>query len=180
MTFQRPLKRAGSQVPGITMLILGLLGIPLPQADYHNLRHHDGAGEICPHHDHLLCWHPLAWGEKDVALLHWHWIFPRSQGSSDYPDTGPNSSHPVSTPRLHAFFAVDLVLNWSATPVVGLAPVGRSLLDPPLLTSSFDGAAIVSLAALMIPSTLLVSGLPSCSQGRLRASLLGLCQRRNC
>ena len=180
MTFQRPSNRSGAQVSGIAMLILGILHVPLPQADYHNIRHHDGAGEICPHHDHLLRWHPLAGGEKDVAVLHWHWVLPRAESSGERSDTGLGWPHPVSSPRLHAFFADYLAFDWSGTPAVRPAPMGRSFLDPPSSTSALHVAASVRPAAWLTPSSVLALGLRSCSQATPRAGLLGLFQQRNC
>jgi hypothetical protein len=61
------------------VLILGLVHTPLPQPDFHNIRHHDGAGEVCEHHDHLLRWHPGAGIAADVAVLHWHWFLPSAE-----------------------------------------------------------------------------------------------------
>src|SRR5437870_4630597 len=61
---------------GIGLLILSLGHTPLPQADFHNIRHHDGPGELCRYHDHLLRWHPDAALADDVAVLHWHWVLP--------------------------------------------------------------------------------------------------------
>ena len=58
------------------MLILSVVHVPLPQADYHNIRHHDAPGEICVYHDHLLRWHPSADLDDDVTMLHWHWFVP--------------------------------------------------------------------------------------------------------
>ncbi len=66
------------QFVGMIMLIPGLLHVPLPQADFHVIRHHHGYGEVCPHHDHLLRWHPQAGESEDVAVLHWHWLLPQS------------------------------------------------------------------------------------------------------
>jgi hypothetical protein len=63
---------------GIGLLILGMLHVPLPEPDYHNVRHHDAPGEVCEHHDHLLRWHPHAGAARDVAMLHWHWVLPES------------------------------------------------------------------------------------------------------
>jgi len=180
VTFRRSSRRSGTQVLGIAMLILGLFRVPLPQADYHNIRHHDGAGEICPHHDHLLRWHPLAGGEKDVAVLHWHWVLPRAESSGESSDTGLGWPHPVSSPRLHAFFADYLAFDWSGTPAVRPAPMGRSFLDPPSSASALYVAARASLAACSTPSAVLTSGSRSCSGGTLRAGLLGLFQQRNC
>jgi hypothetical protein len=71
---------------GIALLILSLVHTPLPQPDYHNIRHHDGAGEVCAYHDHLLRWHPTAGGAQDVAVLHWHWFLPTA------PEPGPQGS----------------------------------------------------------------------------------------
>lgn len=63
---------------GLILLIPGLLQVPLPQADFHIIRHHHGAGEVCLQHDHLLKWHPQAEDGEGVAVLHWHWLPPRS------------------------------------------------------------------------------------------------------
>lgn len=63
------------------MLILGLVPLPLPEPDFHNIRHHDAPGEVCEHHDHLLRWHPGAGVARDVAVLHWHWYVPTSPGA---------------------------------------------------------------------------------------------------
>ena len=43
-----------AQTLGITLLILSLVHAPWPQADFHNVRHHDEPGQVCEHHDHLL------------------------------------------------------------------------------------------------------------------------------
>jgi hypothetical protein len=70
---------------GIGFLILSLVHTPLPQPDYHNLRHHDAPGEVCNYHDHLLRWHPGAGIAQDVAVLHWHWFLPLSRPADPYP-----------------------------------------------------------------------------------------------
>lgn len=67
----------GWQLVGIIMLIPGFLHVPLPQADFHIIRHHHGVGEVCLQHDHLVRWHPLADESEDVAILHWHWLLPQ-------------------------------------------------------------------------------------------------------
>jgi hypothetical protein len=82
---------------GIMLLIFSLVHTPLPQPDFHNIRHHDGPGEVCEHHDHLLRWHPGAGSADDVAILHWHWFLP----TSARPDTSPLSPGPA----LHAHVA---------------------------------------------------------------------------
>ena len=66
---------------GIMCLALSLVHSPLPWPDFHNVRHHDGTGEICANHEHLLRWHPDAKLAEDVAMLHWHWFVPLDGGS---------------------------------------------------------------------------------------------------
>jgi hypothetical protein len=83
------------------LLIFGLVHTPLPQPDYHNIRHHDGAGEVCEHHDHLLRWHPRAGQADDVAILHWHWFLP----ATDPFDLAPEGNGPA----VHAH-----VVDWQA------------------------------------------------------------------
>jgi hypothetical protein len=80
---------------GIALLILSLAHAPMPQADFHNVRHHDAPGQVCEHHDHLLRWHPDASQADDVAVLHWHWLLPTS---------GPGESQRLgeSIPKIHA------------------------------------------------------------------------------
>ena len=58
VTSQASVRAARPEILGIGFLILSAIHIPLPQADYHNIRHHDAPGEICLYHDHLLRWHP--------------------------------------------------------------------------------------------------------------------------
>ncbi len=89
---------------GIFLLILSLVHAPWPQADFHNVRHHDQAGQTCEYHDHLLRWHPDGGEAEDVAILHWHWVLP----SPDPID----QSHNGKGPALHAY-----VGGWNATSV---------------------------------------------------------------
>ncbi len=81
---------------GILLMVPGLLQVPLPQADFHVIRHHHGAGQLCPKHDHLLRWHPQAGEGEAVAVLHWHWLLPRSAADADPAAAGR------SIPALHA------------------------------------------------------------------------------
>jgi hypothetical protein len=74
MRFLRSARHQGVRSLGIALLILGLIPIPLPQLDFHNVRHHDGVGEVCEFHDHLLVWHPDAGLAEDVAVWHCHWF----------------------------------------------------------------------------------------------------------
>ena len=79
MCFRRPTTHCRNRLAGIIALILSLVHGPLPQPDYHNIRHQDGSGEVCDHHDHLLRWHPGAGFASDVAVLHWHWFLPNGE-----------------------------------------------------------------------------------------------------
>lgn len=115
--------RGGLGWPGIGLLIFGLLHVPLPQPDYHNVRHHDAPGEVCGYHDHLLRWHPDAGAARDVALLHWHWFLP---------DSGPVDTSDGAAIHAH-------VVGWDAPTVEAGPPVvsegaGRflDLPSPPL------------------------------------------------
>ena len=84
------------RVLGILFVIPGLLQVPLPEADFHVVRHHHGKGEVCPQHDHLLRWHPQAGEGEAVAVLHWHWMPPQTLDPSAL-DGGVRPS-----PALHA------------------------------------------------------------------------------
>ena len=94
MGLRRLARLRGMRALGIVFVILSLVHTPLLQPDFHNIRHHDGPGEICPFHDHLLRWHPDAGLADDVAVLHWHWFFAASV---------PSVTHPRGTwPAIHA------------------------------------------------------------------------------
>jgi hypothetical protein len=86
MRWRRPVLTRGGRTLGISFLILSMVHAPLPEPDYHNIRHHDGAGEVCEHHDHLLRWHPGAGVASDVAILHWHWFLPTDPGTDPVPE----------------------------------------------------------------------------------------------
>ncbi len=103
-------RHPGARWTGISLLIFGLLHVPLPQPDYHNVRHHDAPGELCEHHDHLLRWHPGAGAARDVAILHWHWVLPES-GPSDLSGPGAGAA-------LHAH-----VVGWDAPTIEAGPPV---------------------------------------------------------
>lgn len=127
----RPRPTRGHRL-GITLLILGLFHVPLPEPDYHNARHHDAPAEVCEHHDHLLRWHPDAVGATDVAILHWHWVFP-SSGTPDRLGPGDGAA-------LHAHAG-----GWDA-PTIEPAPAvvasGLSLVfepAPPRPLAPFEG-----------------------------------------
>lgn len=103
---------------GIVILILSTIRVPLPQADYHNIRHHDAAGEICVYHDHLLRWHPQANSNDDVSLLHWHWFLPRVAPDAQAPGGDDESRSPHSGPALHAHLGDWAEPDWTGTPVI--------------------------------------------------------------
>ncbi len=125
----RPSTKTGMRLAWILMMIPGFLRIPLPQADFHNIRHHHGVGEVCPHHDHLLRWHPMASQNDDVAIVHWHWILPRTGESSDSSDNAGGT--PATPPRalLHAYHLDCLEPDWMGEPVIGPDYRGRFLQD---------------------------------------------------
>jgi hypothetical protein len=108
MSFRRPARQPGARILGIGLLILSLIHTPLPQADFHNIRHHDGPGEVCEHHDHLLRWHPGATSADDVAVLHWHWFLPQAGN----PDPAPVGAGPA----VHAHVADWLAPTWESGP----------------------------------------------------------------
>ena len=91
MASRRRTERRGLRILGIGILILSTIRVPLPQADYHNIRHHDAPGEVCVYHDHLLRWHPSADSAADVAMLHWHWFVPLVEPGTGRP--GDDQEH---------------------------------------------------------------------------------------
>ncbi len=120
-THRRP-RHHRSRCLGIGLLILGLVHAPWPQADFHNVRHHDTPGQVCEHHDHLLRWHPDAGQAEDVAILHWHWYLP-SSGPVEPGHSGPG-------PLLHAYAD-----GWEATALDSgptfVADLSSRPIDPP-------------------------------------------------
>ena len=51
------------------MLIPGLIRVPLPQADFHNIRHHHGVGEAVHTTTTCLRRYPTASQDTDVAVF---------------------------------------------------------------------------------------------------------------
>jgi hypothetical protein len=119
------------------VMIVSLGHAPLPAPDYHNVRHHDGPGEVCSYHDHLLRWHPDAGTSEDVAILHWHWFVPTP---------GMPASDPARQgPAMHAHLADWLAPTWDGGPQLKPADRPRPLDQPSagrLLTAlpAFDQA----------------------------------------
>jgi hypothetical protein len=109
VTARRNGHRPGLRVLGIGIVILSVIHVPLPQADYHNVRHHDGYGEVCVHHDHLLRWHPSADSNADLTLLHWHWFLPLLEPANPHQRSDDDHHRPGSGPALHAHVGDGLV-----------------------------------------------------------------------
>jgi hypothetical protein len=165
---------------GIGILILGAIRIPLPQADYHNIRHHDAPGEVCLYHDHLLRWHPQAGSNEDVALLHWHWFLPLvSPGSQD---GGADSEHhsPRSGPAIHAHLGDWAEPDWSGAPVIRPEGRGRLLDLQALRLSAFGSASAPNSSIVDDLRTSLFSARSDDVVAGLRAARTSLLQRWNC
>lgn len=143
MRVPRSAHKQGLRRLGIILLISGLVPIPLPEPDFHNIRHHDGPGEVCEHHDHLLRWHPGAGSADDVAILHWHWYLPLSEEA--------DGSSSGTGPALHAHVVDWLGSSWEDGPrivpddssgLIGrIASSAQTTLSPELLPAG--GMAIV-------------------------------------
>jgi hypothetical protein len=170
----------GARALGIGVLILGVVHIPLPQADYHNIRHHDAPGEICVYHDHLLRWHPSADHDDDVSMLHWHWVVPLVEPGNPYQSSNDENHSPRSGPSLHAHFGDWPGLDWHSDPVVRPDVRGR-LLDHLLLGRLHTSQAHVSneLAHLDLQSGRFSARTDYPADG-VRAARTALFQRWNC
>lgn len=184
LTFER-LLAAGARMPvgglagkrevrglGIVLLILSLVHTPLPQPDFHNIRHHDAAGEICEHHDHLLRWHPGAGQAQDVAILHWHWFLPAP---------GPTEAQePGDGPALHAHIADWFASSWDTAPRLAPDDHSRLIVRPGsrlLGISPADLAGVgLTLPPALGPCRSYALGAPLAP----RASLTSLLQRWLC
>ncbi|MDG3003354.1 hypothetical protein [Paludisphaera mucosa] len=129
-----------ARVLGIILLIPGLLQVPLPQADFHIVRHRHGMGEVCAQHDHLLRWHPQAGDGEAVAVLHWHWLLPK------YLDPSALDADGRALPALHAHDGETASPDRAAAPmIVGEdrgRDVGRCDLDSGIASLSADLAWI--------------------------------------
>ena len=136
MTARRRDHRFGMRILSIGIVILSVVHIPLPQADYHNVRHHDGPGEICAHHDHLLRWHPSAGTGADLTLLHWHWFLPLLEPANSHDRPDDDHHRPGSGPALHAHVGDGLTPeDWRGEPVIESAGSWR-MIDRLVLDSS--------------------------------------------
>ncbi len=138
MRVRRPTRRRGLHGSGIILLIFGLVHTPLPQPDFHNIRHHDSPGEVCDYHDHLLRWHPQAGLAEDVATLHWHWFVPFADE--------PQGDLPGSGLAIHAHISDWFDSNWDNGPLVVPDHASR-------LLSRLAADSVSVWAAPLVPST---------------------------
>ena len=150
-------------------VIFSLVHAPLPQPDYHNIRHHDAPGELCAHHDHLLRWHPRAKASEDVAVLHWHWFIPLSEPAS-LPDSNDG-------PAWHAHIADWDAGVWGAAPPRLGVPTARAI-DPPAL-NPIDAPAQPG-AGTVVPSLAFHPPQAFSATFARRISLASLLQRWAC
>jgi len=122
------------RISGIIFLIFGLVHTPLPQPDFHNIRHHDAPGEVCDYHDHLLRWHPLAGTAEDVAILHWHWFVPFADE--------PEADLPGSGLAIHAHISDWFASSWDDGPRIlpddSSQLLGRLTLTAPVWCAPLD------------------------------------------
>jgi hypothetical protein len=132
----------------IAAAIVSLIHAPLPQPDFHTIRHHHAPGQVCEKHDHLLLWHPDAAISRDVAVLHWHWFLPTTSGTDTTPSDSRHALH-AHLPDWQAEacdHAPQVVPDRESTRLVAkLASTASAPLDlPPVvtrgLTSSSDGS----------------------------------------
>jgi len=161
---------------GITLLIASVVRVPLPQADYHNIRHHDAPGEICLFHDHLLRWHPSAAFNDDVALLHWHWFVPLAE--TDGPNHSNGGDH--QGPVLHAHFSDWPEPDWLDQPVISPDARGRFTKDPANNLAAADCAYLAGHFAPTAFKAGLFRAFSHVAAGGLRAGPVGLLERWNC
>jgi hypothetical protein len=170
---------SGLQILGVGIVILSVIHVPLPQADYHNVRHHDGFGEVCEHHDHLLRWHPSADSNADVTLLHWHWFLPLLEPADPHQRSGDDHHRPGSGPSLHAHVGDGLVPDdWRGESLIQMAGSWQ-VIDQLALNISFVSADDPSSAAgiAMLARALAGRASPPASARAQRAAIF---QRWNC
>jgi hypothetical protein len=160
--------------------MLGLIRVPLPQPDYHSIRHHHEAGELCPYHDHLLRWHPSASQNDDVAVLHWHWFVPQTEDFGRSSENTNRPYNPVSSPSLHAHLVDFAEPDWDGDPLIRPDLRGR------YVHQLVIGLSLSCLATDLLPhvSATSLGGIDRSSiensSVALRAGLVGLFQRWNC
>jgi hypothetical protein len=180
VTSGRRSERRGLRIAGIGILILSTIRVPLPQADYHNIRHHDAPGEVCGYHDHLLRWHPSADSATDVAMLHWHWFAPLVEPGAGRPGSSDEPRAPGSGPSLHAHLGDWPAPDWTGSPLVRPDVRGRFV---DLLSLGLTGPSPLhasSRIADIDPGPYLLSGWTDGGAAGPRAGILSLIPRWNC
>jgi len=159
---------------GVMFVTFSLVHTPLPQPDFHNIRHHDAPGEVCEFHDHLLRWHPGAGVASDVSVLHWHWFLPS--------ELEPGGNLARGVPAIHAH-APDLqIATWDVAPQIAPGSLTSSRLiprpDPSMIEFLIAPSATVFLAVRHTPG--MPSGLASRASLAPRGGLFALHQRWDC
>ena len=124
-------------------MIFGMVHTPLPQPDFHNIRHHDSDGQICEYHDHLLRWHPQAGMAEDVAILHWHWFVPSA--------ADPAADDPGSGLAIHAHISDWFTSSWDEAPRI-VADDSSRLIGRLALTAPILFAPMLSLQDTLVPN----------------------------
>jgi len=158
------------------LLIASVIRVPLPQADYHNIRHHDAPGEICPFPDHLVGCHPSAAIDADVALLHWHWFVPLAESD----DPNHRDGHERQGPFLHAHFSDWPEPDWLDHAVISPDVRGRFAGDLTIRLAGAEGAYLAGHFAPTCSGPNLVSVLSDGAADGLRAGRIAFLQRWNC
>jgi hypothetical protein len=180
VSFRRRFDWQRARALGIGVLILSVVHIPLPQADYHNIRHHDERGEVCVYHDHLLRWHPLADSNDDVALLHWHWFLPLVEVGDQHQGSNDEHHRPGSGPALHAHLGDSLEPDWQNEPEIGPDRCGRLLEKLAFELSGLSSTYLSNQFAFRDPDSGCFSTSNPDSADGLRAARTVLFQRWNC
>ncbi len=180
MASRRRFDRRGARTLGIGLVILSVIHVPLPQADYHNIRHHDAPGELCLYHDHLLRWHPSADSDDDVSLLHWHWFVPVVELGDHHQRPGDDHHRPGSGPAMHAHIGDWLQpADWRSEPGMHPDARGRLLNHLALGLAAACSASPSRPLHLGLDSGHLSAGLIEPGAG-LRAAHTAVFQRWNC
>jgi hypothetical protein len=177
LSLHRPRNWTIGRLLGIGLLVASVMRVPLPQADYHNIRHHDAPGENCPFHDHLLRWHPSATVDADVALLHWHWFVPLAE--SDDPNHHANGGDRQG-PFVHAHFSDWPEPHWLDQPVINPDARVRFAGDETIRLAAVDWAYLSNpLAPACFGQGFSWAFRPGGAEG-LRTGRTALLQRWNC